>query len=330
MRASPLLKLLIPVLGIASQCIACSIVDTASPTRIGTSFRVRAQDGQAPVPGLPVIADSGDGGSRRAITDKQGMAFFHDVPPGRYHVHADHDAGFPHSVPVEVSPREPAMVTVPLKWPSQKPVTVRSIGGILHINNHVGPGQPVLSVEVLEGRSGRKLKSSHSDESGAFDAGPVAPGLYFLNLEGSPRWGQISGLILVAVDPAAKRETLDMELTWSSCGLSYVDRTDCDRRDVQIGKAGGYVSDASGASFANANIFLLDSRGVVVQQTRTDIRGDFKLAEAPSGTYELLVQSTGFISSRSGVQIKGEDAVPAPSRLHVRLEFGRCSVARND
>jgi hypothetical protein len=143
-------------------------------------------------------------------------------------------------------------------------------------------------------------------------------------------WGQIAGLMLVAVDPAAKNESLDMELTWTSCGMTYTDRTKCPRTEVQIGKAGGYVTDTLGASLADANIFLIDMQGLVVQQTRSDKSGDFTLPDAPPGRYEFVVQSTGFTRARSRVRVAGEDGIPAPSSLHVQLEIGRCSVARND
>src|SRR5262249_24630305 len=86
------------------------------------------------------------------------------------------------------------------------PIVVRSLKGTLRGPDYLpGQSQPRLSLDLLEGNSGRRLKSLETTDSGEFNFESAAPGLYFLSLK-------TSGLIAVAVDPGALTDYLDVDL----------------------------------------------------------------------------------------------------------------------
>jgi hypothetical protein len=112
---------------------------------------------------------------------------------------------------------------VPLKWPSIAPVLVRSLKGRMRGPDYLpGQSQPRLSLDLLEGSSGQRLKSLQTTDRGEFDFESAAPGLYFLSLKSGLRgWSgeQITGLVAVAVDHGAPADHLDVDLGSTSCGL---------------------------------------------------------------------------------------------------------------
>ncbi len=64
--------------------------------------------------------------------------------------------------------------------------------------------QSVLSLELLDGISGRILSSINTTARGEFDFGKLVPGIYFIHLKPYSAFRQqIEGLISVAVDSAA-------------------------------------------------------------------------------------------------------------------------------
>jgi hypothetical protein len=68
--------------------------------------------------------------------------------------------------------------------------------------------QSVLSLELLDGISGRILSSINTTARGEFDFGKLVPGIYFIHLKPySALRQQIEGLISVAVDSAAPART---------------------------------------------------------------------------------------------------------------------------
>src|SRR5260370_37694789 len=120
----------------------------------------------------------------------------------------------------------------------------------------------MLSLALLEGISGLHLKSIQTTQSGEFSFVNVAPGLYFLRLNpsGLKGWSgePITGLIAVAVDSSAPADHLDLELGWTSCGLTYTDRNKCSPSDLQVEQLCGQVHDTSGAVIPGADILLFD------------------------------------------------------------------------
>src|SRR5579862_1871158 len=196
-------KALLAMIAIAGHCGACTVF--YPHVQVGPNFRVRVEDQGRPVKGLRVEISRDRFTANRVVTDRNGFALFRNVRSGLYHLSVDHDAGVPAGANVEVRLDGPTESTVPLTWPSSAPVLVRSLKGTIHAPEYLpGQFQPRLSLALLEGVSGRRLKGEESTDKGEFNFGDAAPGLYFLYLKpsGLSGWSgeQITGLIAVAVD----------------------------------------------------------------------------------------------------------------------------------
>jgi len=307
----------------ASRCIACSVFPPE--VHVGSDFRVQVRDRGLPVKGLRLEISRGPTGGKREVTDNDGFALFRNVRSGSYTLHADHDVGIWDRVDVDVRPDGPAEITVPLRWPSVAPVAVRSLKGTLHSPDYLpGQPQPRLSLDLLEGMSGKVLRSGRTTESGAFELDNPVPGIYFirLNPSGLKDWAgeQITGLIAVAVEPGAPADHLDLDLAWSSCGLAYSDRSGCPKSELQIAQFRGRVLDCCGAAIAQAEVFLFYPGGTQIERIRSDIRGEFASPRELKGAYELVVRSPGFTALRATVH--AEAKVPGRSTLAVELGVG--------
>ena len=306
-----------------ARCGACSLVYPS--IQVGNNFQVEVKDHGRPVKGLRVEIR----GQSRAFadTDKDGLAIFRNVRPGSYHLSADHDAGIPDGADVEVKLGGPADVTVQLKWPSVEPVLVRSLKGTLRGPDYLaGQSQARLSLALLEGNSGRLLKSAESDNSGEFSFEGVASGLYFLGRKpsGLRAWpGEpLTGLIAVAVDQGAQMDNLDIDLGWTSCGLWYVDQNKCPRPDLQIRQLSGQVVDVTGAAIPGATILLFDRAKGLVDRLQSDSTGKFTSPHSLSGTYEFMVRAPGFTPFRATAHADLTGDPPRRSSLTVQLGLG--------
>ena len=65
----------------------------------------------------------------------------------------------------------------------------------------------------------------------------------------------------------------------------------------------GTVQDTSGARIADADIFVSDKAKSYTRKTRSDERGEFRVAELPPDTYELKVTASGFAEAWSKVTV---------------------------
>jgi len=94
-----------------------------------------------------------------------------------------------------------------------------------------GNAQARLSLDLLEGISGKLVKSTQTSDAGEFRFEGVAPGIYLLNLKpsGLRAWSgeEITGAMAVTVDQSAPEDHLDVDFGWTSCGFSYGDRSRC-------------------------------------------------------------------------------------------------------
>jgi len=303
--------------------------------QVGPNFRVRVEDHGRPVKGLRVEIGSYKGSGIRAVTetDKNGFALFRGVQPGSYHLSADHDAGIPDGANLEVKLDGPTDVTVPLRWPSTALVLVRSLKGTIRGPDYLpGQSQPRLSLDLLEGSSGRRLKSLQTSDSGEFNFESVPPGLYFLSLKPSGLGGwsgeQITGLAAVAVDHGAPTDHLDIDLGWTSCGLWYADRSMCSQSDLQIKQLSGQVLDASGAAIPDAKILLFDRAEALVERLQSDRAGKFTSPHSLAGTYQLVVSRAGFTPLRRTLHAEPTGNPTRISALTVQLGVsGGCSAA---
>jgi hypothetical protein len=302
-------------MAIAARCGACTLVYPA--VRVGPNFRVRVEDNGHPVKGLRVEIDSvGRGNRATVVTDQNGFALFRGFRPGSYHLSPDHDAGVADGAGLEVRPDGPTDVIVPLRWKNIPPLSVRSLRGTIRGPDYViGRSQPRLSLDLLEGSSGRKLKSFQTTDSGEFNLERTEPGLYFLSLKPSgltDSFGeQLSGPIAVTVDRGAATDHLDLDLGSSSCGLWYADRSQCAQSDLRIEKLSGQV---------------VDPAGTLVEQLQSDRAGRFNPPHSLAGTYELVVSSPGFAPLRRTATVEPTADSTGLSLLTVRLGIGSCST----
>jgi len=314
-------RLTFAIIAITARGLACTVIYPPG-VPVGPSFRVRVEVRGRPVQGLRVEISAD---RAVATTDKNGFALFSGVEPGSYHLNAGPDEELLGGADIEVKLNGPKHVTVPLTWPDPAPIFVRSLKGTIRGPDYL-PGQSQrLSLDVLEGISGRTLKSLQTTENGQFNFEGAGPGLYFLNLKpsGLRDWAgyAITGRIAVAVDAGARTDHLDVDLGWSSCGLSYVDQGNCPHGDLK-------ARQLSGAADPGATIFLLDSSDTIVEQLKTDIAGKFASPHTFAGNYQLVVSLPGFTPLRRTLHIG-----PTGSRgLNVHLGLpdspgGGCSTA---
>jgi hypothetical protein len=326
-------RLALAMIAVVARCGACTIVYPS--IQVGPNFRVRVEDQGHPVKGLQVEIGNSQGNGDRVVTetDQNGFALFRGVRPGSYHLGADHDAGIPDGAYLEVKLNGPTNVTVPLKWPSITPILVRSLKGTIHGPDYLaGQAQRRLSLDLLDGNSGLRLKTLQTNDKGEFNIDGATPGLYFLSLKpsglSSGSGEQITGLIVIALDRDAPTDHLDLDLGWSSCGLSYAESSKCPKSDLNIEQLSGQVVDPSGAVIPRAKILLLDPGGTLVEQLRSDGEGKFASSRPLAGNYQLVVSSAGFTPYRRTVHAEPPPESIGRSPITVQLGvLGSCSAA---
>jgi carboxypeptidase family protein len=274
---------------------------------------------------VETASDRGSGSHIVKVTDKNGFALFRRVRPGSYHVRAEQNPALLYGAYIEVKLDGPTDVTVPLEWPGIVPVPVRSLKGTIRGPDYLpGESQQRLSIDLLDGGSGRILRTLETDDHGAFTFQGAVPGRYILSLK---PW--ITGRIWVAVDRNAPTDRLDLDIGWSSCGLYYSDTSTCTQPELQTEEVSGRVVDSGGAAISRAKILLLDPAGAVVQQLQCDEDGNFVSSGSVTGTYQLVVSSTGFTPYRRTVHVKPASDPARRQQITVQLgALGRCSSAR--
>jgi hypothetical protein len=321
-----LLRVIALTLAVSPYCAAC--VTVWEPTRVGPSFRIKVENSQSPVAGLRLTLD--ENRKISAVTDKDGFATFSGIAPGEHYIRAAHPAGDREVAHVNVDPIGPRNLTVIGSWPPSQAIVVRSLKGT--IRAYTGLPQPKLSFDLFEGVRGRKIKSFLANEMGEFDIQSAGPGLYFLNLKSSglKDWGNepITGQIIVIVNSDATADHLDIDLGWSSCGLSYVNHTECPRSSIRVNRLTGVVNDPAGAVLADAKVRVYNQDKALVNQTQTDRSGNFFLP-LPPGTFELIVGAPAFSPFQGTVYVEpNTDFSKRRSPFTVALSLsGVCSAA---
>lgn len=318
-----------PAVAVAIDARACTNVSQAGDfVKAGRSFRVRVSDGGRPVVGLRLYA-----AGLQATTDTDGIATFSNMPSGLYSVVVDHDDSILTHASVNISATGPAGVIIALTWPAIPPIAVRSLKGTLRFPPDIqaGPG-PIASLSLLEGISGRRLKTGEITPNGHFDFGDVESGLYFLQLNKPRARADGAGMIGVTVDPTAASQWLDIELGWTSCGMWYTDRNRCPQSDLWIDQLCGAITDETGAPIPNADIVVsyAGERPSQVDHLLSDRDGKFTWLQSQAGTYALTIGSPGFTSLRTVIHIGASSDTGCRERLRVQLGIGggsACSTA---
>lgn len=83
------------------------------------------------------------------------------------------------------------------------------------------------------------------------------------------------------------------------------------------GKIRGTIKDADGAIVSGVDVSLQLANQAVTRATVTDASGNFTLDNIEPGTYQLVVERTGFISYRSAVQITPGNTKELPVVLEI-------------
>lgn len=309
--------------GIAASPLVSACTVIFDPTSVGPSFQVQVSGYNGPVKGLRLYLDYGQSPTKSTITDDQGIARFSNVPLGAPFLRADYDNG--HSLPLEVKPKGPANIAI--RWPSIEPIRVRSVSGSMRAP-FATPGrleQDVLSLDLLDAISGRVVASLSTGTRGEFDFGRLAPGIYFIRLNPLAAYNQqVSGLISVAVDPQAAPGQLDLNLVWTSCGLSYTDLRPCPRSDLRVRSLSGRMSDESGGAIPSAVVVLRDKTQNQVVRVTTDPRGNFSFPDPLEGTFDLQIEGVAFSPVRATLHL---DRTAEAKSLEVRaVYFVGCST----
>jgi hypothetical protein len=313
MKAGSPVRFLAMIVTLFQACLAMSSASWAcslafSPISVGSSFKVKVSSYEGPVKGLLLNLSGPQGPAQSAVTGGNGIAEFHNVPPGTLYLGADHNNGY--GLQLDVKWNGPANVVVPMRWPSIEPIHVRSLSGTMRAPDAI-PGQleqSVLSLELLEGVSGRILSSINTTGRGEFDFGKLAPALYFIHLRPYSAFHeqQVGGLISVAVDPSApaRADKLDLSLSWTSCGLMYTDLLQCHQPDLHVKKLEGHASDSMGRGLRRAEIVLLDPAQNQVAHVSTDPDGNFFFPGPLVGTFELRIEGGGFNPVHTALHIE--------------------------
>lgn len=221
---------------------------------------------------------------------------------------------------VDVSSENQSGLTVPIPSRSQKRVVARSLAGVLLVSGEVWGRRSAVSVHLLD-RAGKELKRTVTDSAGRFSFPEMPPERYILRLAA----GSGGGSIPVEVQPAATETEIEVELSWSSCGLHYVDRRQCAAAsDLQVQRLSGFVRDATGAAISDAQILLLDLSDRIIEQSRSDHTGGFALNSTETGTYQLMVMSSPFTTLRTNVIVNPQST---PRQVVAELGFTGCSKA---
>jgi hypothetical protein len=315
----------------ASITRACVIVPETFGA--GREFQVRVTDWGRPVKGLRMVLSTQSSARTKtkvvkaSLTDAEGYAHFSHLSVGSFWLSADHDGGIGEAVVVYVSPNGPANATLYLSWPHPAPLSVRSASGMLRDQDYYpNQEQAPFSISLLEGISGREIEKTQTDIKGRFKFTTETPaGIYFIRLNPTvlrgPSDRSDGGMIVIEVNHEAKLEALDLDLGWTDCGLSYVEREK--QPELNLDKICGVVTDSEGGVVSNAQVILLaegDDTNVL-ERTQTGTQGQFTFPDQRDGIYELLVKSAGFQSFLVPIHVKNtgtlESCRPTPIRLAV-------------
>lgn len=303
------LLLVSALIAISPTARACTIV--YGEYKVGPDFRVKVEKRGQPAQGAVVKIQGAS-----ATTDKNGFAFFHQVPPGSNFISVDVLTGIPDGAYLKVSSDGPAAITIPLQLPDIEPISVLSLKGSIRASDfYYSNSQRPYSLELIDGHSKRKLATSQTNSRGEFAFRETKPGLYAIAVDRS-------GQIVVEVTPGARVQELDIDIGMTSCGLYYLDRSQCPHAEMRMERLSGQVIDSSGASVPNAKIELLDSERRSIEDIRSDGQGMFSSLRNLVGSYELLIRSPGFSPYRGIVHLDAENGADSKTSITITLGIG--------
>jgi hypothetical protein len=184
--------------------------------------------------------------------------------------------------------------------------------------------QHILPLELLAGISGEILSTIDTTDRGEFDFGNLPPGIYFIHLKRfTAFFGDVEGLISVAVDPTApaRADKLDLNLTWTSCGLMYMDQSKCPQLDLYVKKLQGHMSRSP-----RVEIVLRDAAQNLIAHVNTDPDGNFSFPGPLAGTFDLRIDGGAITPVHTQLHI--DPTAPGSSLEIQRGSLTSCTAVR--
>jgi len=204
----------------------------------GRDFSVVVTMDGKPFAGMHVVLEPEDDSenSDRVETrsDQDGIAEFMSVKPGRYDVEAARLGVVVHPGTVVVN-KHGSSERIELEWPLRNKYEVMTLSGRLqrHLFRSSNPIEGYVHPEIRP-LSGARLTLSRvdsqeekanivTDSDGDFSFPTLEPGYYLLHIAerlSSEFAYPIDDYLLIEVDPASSKGNLNLQLAWSSCGMS--------------------------------------------------------------------------------------------------------------
>lgn len=339
---------------LAHAAQACSRVSI--PTKVGSDFGVRVSDRGRPIVGIQVKLDKYNATTddiaqeqQLVLTDYDGTVRFSSLEPGQYFVSVQRGSvGSDRLVEVGGVPEAERQRLVEFEWPGRTILKSQTVSGRLsawlsnttdsHAYNIAFPIWGPLkeaALVLLDANNGQPVWKGATDNLGRFMAPGVKAGLYILEMRDSrahePKsFFEIDDGIPIEVSPDAALPDLDVELTMTSCGLSYT--SGCPEVHLTAQKACGSIVDNAGAAVEKAAIRLYGVGSTSQAKTQSDMYGNFDLGTFPLGEYRLVIERPGFTAAKLGLTLvdPSEDA-RCEKRIQVLLAIaGSCSGASLD
>ncbi len=267
---------------------------------------MKASDGGEPAAGAVVTLErTGDECSQRAPltnakTDSEGYAQFDHVQPGEYNLCARSPMNGTFLIEwVKVSRWTKKDQTIETSVEGWNPLRVRTANGSIRSwKFYPSMTQRPILVELEEVGTGAKLFAAATNDRGkyAFEEA-IAPGRYWLRIHSDPNAAVAeSGTLLIEVSATAPAPNVDIDVTASDCGLTFLqqDRAKEEETAVRMATVCGVVTDPAEAFVSDAELILTDLNGERRASARTNRDGYFLFAPQGEGTYELIASRPGF------------------------------------
>jgi hypothetical protein len=233
------LAIFLLLLSVAPRVIAC---DQQFPEwKRGPAFSIEVTMDTRPLSNIKVFLQP-KGANKRArpietSTNENGIAYFDQVAPGQYYIEASR-LGLQVAPGTVIVSKKASSEQIHIGWPLRTKYVLSMIAGRFerHFFNKQHPVEGYIHRE-LHPLSGTKLTlipidskrdaiSTVTDSGGNFSFPPAAPGYYLLHVEEppSPEFAYpLNDYLLIDVDPASTRPSLNLQLDWTSCGMESKD-----------------------------------------------------------------------------------------------------------
>lgn len=263
-------------------------------------------------------------------TDEGGYASFRDIPVGTYWLSTDPDLPENDWVQLKVTPLGPRSLKTDLRWPPRKPLATRTLSGTLRTAYYYPNFKEIpMALDLVEFSSGRVIETAYTDDQGHFQFDDAnAPGLYEVKIQHDQNYD--SGDIFVEKSPSATPVTLDLNLSWTDCGISYALTRKLD--DLRLAEICGIATfvDSQPVQQPNGWLFAKGDTSRVIEHVVGDAHGNFSFQTTAQGDYILVVGWRPLSPFVANVRIEPR-ATPVPKcarPLHIALDMATASLVQ--